>query len=100
MNGDKKLFTVVMHFEGTTSVVQFEARSVQEAHMLWLRDLDLAGMFGLDEDQRDRLLEGSKHFDPRLLPMPLPALQNMFCAGIRAKGGGLALLNIIETVSL
>ena len=94
----KRLFTIVMEFEGTTSVTQFRADSVQDALRLWLNDLSQQGIFGLTDVQRTRLAKGCSDFDLDLAPAPLHGRQSIWCSTISAQGGGMALLNIVETV--
>jgi hypothetical protein len=97
-SGDR-LFTVIMDFEGTTSATQFRADFVQDALRLWLNDLSQPGIFGLTDLQRTRLAEGCADFDLDLAPAPLQGLQSIWCSTVSAQGGGIALLNIVETVN-
>jgi hypothetical protein len=94
----KRLFTVIMGFEGTTSAAQFRADSVEDVLRQWLNDLSQPGIFGLTDLQRTRLAEGFSDFDLDLAPALLDGLQSIWCSPVSAKGGGMALLNIVETV--
>ena len=94
----KRLFTIVMDFEGTTSVSQFHADSVEPAVRLWLSELALPLCFGLTPKQRKRLANGRRDLDLGLAPVPLSGLSSAWCTGVSADGSGSALLNIIETV--
>ena len=96
----KRLFTVVMDFEGTTSVSQFRARSVEDAVRLWRKDLDQWGIYGLNEPQRKRLAAGYGDVELGIAPVLLDGLQNVWCSSVSARRKGSALLNIVETVQL
>jgi len=67
------LFTVILEFEGTTSVSQSSARNIGEAYRNWLQGLKDPVGFGLSVDQAERLasalsLRGCSHL--HLLPLP------------------------------
>jgi hypothetical protein len=53
-----RLFTVVMEFEGTTSVAQLLAPSVEDAVTLWVKGLSDPVVYGLTGRQRARLARG------------------------------------------
>jgi len=97
--GAPKLFTIVMEFEGTTSVAQLAAPSVEEAVRLWVGGLAKARSYGLNKVQRSRLITGFERIDTHLnlAPAPLRGLRNVWCTTISADPTGLLLLNIIET---
>jgi hypothetical protein len=94
----RRLFTVIMDFEGTTSASQFRTRSVEDAIRLWLKGLTRPGIYGLTERQRKRLAGGFNDFDLDLAPSPLTGLQSIWFSAASAKKKGVAVLNIIETV--
>jgi hypothetical protein len=94
----RRLFTIIMDFEGTTSAAQFRTGSAQDAVRLWLDDLKQSDRFGLTDLQRTRPAGGCNDFDLDLPPSPLDGLQSIWCSTVSASGGSMALLNIIETV--
>jgi hypothetical protein len=93
----KRLFTVVMEFEGTTSVSQFKATNAEDALRLWLKGLRRADRHGLTAKQASRLAAGSKS-DEDVIPALLNGIKNVWCTTVLA-GKGMALLNIIATES-
>jgi hypothetical protein len=97
-----RLFTVVMDFEGTTSVSQFVARSPREAMTRWAADLSKPDSYALTDGQRARLLRGfedGEHYRDVGFhsPVRLLGLQNAWCSTVSCIRKGMALLNIIET---
>jgi hypothetical protein len=96
--GSKRLFTVIMDFEGTTSAAQFRTSSVHEALRLWLNGLSQPKSYGLTNRQRLKLAGGVTGLDLNLAPSPLEGLQSIWCSTVSASGGGMALLNVIETI--
>ena len=92
-----RLFTVIMDFEGTTSAVQLEAESPDDAARRWRESLGTPGSYALTDSQRQRLSRGLR-FDDLGSAAALTGLQSVWCAAIAAERGGLALLNIVETV--
>jgi len=92
----QRLYTVVMDFEGTACATQFFADSVQHALQLWLDDLSLTGIYGLDNDQRTGLLKAiaANHWKFT----KLDELKNIWWVTITAEDGGVALLHIVESV--
>ena len=93
--GNISLFTVVMNFEGTTSVTQVKASSPAVALEQWLRSLNNEGAYGLTTGQRVRLLDS---FDSEVdgPPVPLDGLINAWCATLGPRGA-LAILNFVRT---
>ena len=73
-NNTKSLFTVVMEFEGTTSVSQVRADGPAEAVRHWLERLGSGTAYGLTRDQARRLREGFSGDDYD--PVPLQGLVN------------------------
>jgi len=94
----KRLYTVIMEFEGTTSASQFRATSVEAAVRLWRKGLGQAGSYGLKEGQHKRLADGYGDLELGTKPALLDGLQNAWCTSVLAKRNSSALLNIIETV--
>lgn len=66
-----------MDFEGTTSVSQFRADSVEDALRQWLNDLSRQDSYGLTKQQRARLVAGFNNFDIDWAPALLDGLQNV-----------------------
>jgi len=94
-----QLYTVVMEFEGTTSVSQFMASCAREAFQRWLEGLSGHATYGLTNDQVSRLAKGvgtCVNEDPS----PIAGLQNVWCAEVLANRRGMALLNIVGTCPL
>jgi hypothetical protein len=88
-----------MDFEGTTSVSQFRASSVEDAVRLWRKGLSQPRKYGLTELQRKRLVGGYSHTELGLPPTPLEGLKSVWCDTVSAKRKGFALLNIVETLT-
>lgn len=91
------LFTIVLEFEGTTSVSQFSGRNVAEAYRRWFQGLDDPGRYGLDSNQVQRLTSALSA-EPLQPPTPLAATENVWCTTTLV-GGELALLNFVATVA-
>jgi hypothetical protein len=94
----KRLFTVVMEFEGTTSVSQFQAANADDALRLWLKGLRKPGPYGLTAKQVSRLVRGSES-DEGMIPALLDGIRSVWCTWVLAADKGMALLNIIATGS-
>jgi hypothetical protein len=94
-----RLFTVLMEFEGTSSVSQFLADSAESALRLWLDGLSIKGGYGLTDRQRRRLSDGWSDLGLGLNPTPLDGLQGAWCSSVLPKRGAMATLNIVETVA-
>ena len=92
----KRLFTVFLELEGTTSVSQFNAASVEEALDLWVENLTGPQDYGLTEDQALRLATAFRSDCDAKSLVPLKGLQRVWCTTCRA-GNSLALLNLVET---
>jgi len=92
----KRLFSVVMDFEGTTSVSQFKAAKPEDALRLWLKGLSKPNRYGLTAKQASRLVTGSES-DEDMIPALLDGITNVWCSGVLAADKGMALLNIIGT---
>jgi hypothetical protein len=112
MEGRKKLFTVILEFEGTTSVSQVWASSPVYALDRWRDGLCDHGTYGLTGDQASRLaksLELAKSLgneadaqaesDGGPFPTPVATVENVWCTSTLTEHNSLALLNIVETVS-
>ena len=96
--GGSKLFTVVMDFQGTTSVSQVRAIEASDALMRWVHSLKTDAACGLTSDQRTRLLNA---FDVEVDKVTsLGGVRNVWCATISVPDGGLAVLNIIATAEI
>ena len=94
----RRLFTIVMDFEGTTSVSQFRTTSVPLAVKLWLGELRKPKAYALTDRQRSRLLKGYERYDANFdLPPASLGLQSAWCQTISAVDKGIAVLNVIET---
>ena len=91
----KRLFTVIMEFEGTTSVSQFRTTSPRAGVKLWRAALTEWDAYGLTNMQRMRLRRGWD--DEGSTPVPLTGMENAWCQFVSTRGKGSALLNIIET---
>jgi hypothetical protein len=96
INSDQ-LYTVVMDFEGTTSVAQFRASSADSAVRLWLDGLTTRGSYGLSDSQLARLIEGSRPENLDAPSTPIEGVQGVWCTEVLAGSHGMALLNIIAT---
>jgi hypothetical protein len=92
----QRVYAVVMEFEGTSCATQFPANSVQHALKLWLDDLNLGGIYGLEDYQREGLMQAMEQKHWRM--MQLEELQNIWLVTITAADGGVAVLHIVERV--
>jgi hypothetical protein len=92
----QRVYTVVMDFEGTACATQFQANSVQHALKLWLDDLTLGGVYGLEDYQREGLMHAMEQKHWRF--MQLEELKNIWWVTIMAADGGIAVLHIVESV--
>ena len=94
----QRIYTVVLDYQGTACATQFRAASVMHALQLWVDDLSLTGMYGLNDHQREGLAKGAKGTQWKI--MPLEELHNIWWVTIRHEDGSVALLHIVETVVL
>jgi hypothetical protein len=92
----QRVYTVVMDFEGTSCATQFQANSVQHALKLWLDDLNLGGVYGLEDYQREGLKHAVEQRHWRF--MQLEELKNIWWVTIMCADGGVAVLHIVESV--
>lgn len=99
MSSQRKLFTVIMEFEGTTSVSQVRARSANEALKLWARKLQTPEVYALKKKQAAKLIKGFKQFDDFGYQdaVALTGLSNVWCTFVSG-GRSSALLNIVATL--
>ena len=86
----KRLFTVVMEFEGTTSVSQFKAANAEDALRLWLKGLRKTDRYGLTAKQVSRLASGSES-DEDMIPALLNGIRKVWCTEVLAADKGMAL---------
>ncbi|HEY1758900.1 MAG TPA: hypothetical protein VGG72_26240 [Bryobacteraceae bacterium] len=105
-----RLFTVILEFEGTTSVGQVRAESAGDAFARWGKNILTPGSYGLTPGQAERLALGFEEeakyrkayaemdIAPDSEPVPLNSVENVWCTTILTGDGSLALLNIVETV--
>ena len=91
------LFTVILEFEGTTSVSQISARNVDGAYRNWFKGLSDQHRYGLDENQASRLAYALSLDDLRS-PTPIAATKNVWCVSTQVDGH-YALLNFVATVA-
>ncbi len=91
------LFTIILEFEGTTSVSQFAASSVDEAYRSWFQELKDAGRYGLNQLQAERLA-AALSFDGIRTPTPLAYTTNVWCTSTHVDDN-YALLNFVATLA-
>ncbi len=91
------LFTIILEFEGTTSVSQFRARNVGEAYRCWYQELKAPNRYGLDANQAERLASALL-FDGLQRPTPLASTEHVWCVSTHVDGN-YALLNFVTTVT-
>lgn len=91
------LFTIMLEYEGTTSVSQVPGRSVDEAYRGWFRGLQDPGRYGLDPQQA-KGLAAALSFDCIQSPTPLASTKNVWSISARVDEN-LALLNFIATLA-
>jgi hypothetical protein len=91
------LFTIILEFEGTTSVSQFSARDVGEVYRSWFQGLKNPSRYGLDANQSERLASAllSDDLQP---PTPLASTENVWCVSTHVDEN-YALLNFVATVA-
>jgi len=90
-------FTVVLEFEGVTSVSQLTAKSANSALLKWREALTNPRGYGLTVEQGRRIsraLDGGV----RRKPVMLNGITNVWCQTVLAGREGIALFNIIATV--
>lgn len=90
------LFTIILEFEGTTSVSQFSGRNVGEAYRSWFKGLKDPSRFGLGADQAEGLTLALS-WEGLPSPTPLANSKNVWCTTAFV-GEKLALLNFVATV--
>lgn len=91
------LFTIILEYEGTTSVSQVPGRSVDEAYRGWFQGLQDPGRYGLDPKQAEALT-AALSFDGIQSPTPLAHSKNVWCISAHVDEN-LALLNFIATLA-
>jgi hypothetical protein len=91
------LFTIILEFEGTTSVSQVSDQSVDEAYRVWLQGLRDPGRYGLNQKQAERLA-AALSFDGIQQPTPLASTRNVWCASTHVDEN-YALLNFVATLA-
>jgi uncharacterized protein YabE (DUF348 family) len=89
------LYTVIMEFEGTTSVSQTTAGTVVEALKLWSGGLSESEHYGLAPASASRLLEALVDSQDDE-PVQITGTTNVWCTSILV-GKKSALLNIVKT---
>lgn len=90
------VFTIVVDFEGTTSVAQLSAKHRWEAISKWHDQLGDGGARGLAPEQANRLLDAFDPTDERFL-VALNTLKNVWYWG--SSTDSLAMFNVILTSS-
>lgn len=94
-NVSGRRFTIVVEFEGTTSVSQLPANDPTEAVRRWFERLGNGDPYGLSADQARRLKAEFLGCEHRR-PVPLSGLFNAWCTSVFG-GDTSALFNIILT---
>ena len=89
------LYTVIMEFEGTTSVSQTTASTVVEALALWADGLRQPENYGLSSASAHRLFDCIRE-EKDVKPVGIRETVNVWCTTVLA-GDSLALLNIVKT---
>jgi hypothetical protein len=89
------LYTVIMEFEGTTSVIQMTATSVVEALEVWSHGLRQSEHYGLAAASARRLYNRIQKQQDRK-PVNIRGTANVWCTSVLV-GQNLALLNIVKT---
>jgi len=99
VTGQRKLFTVIMEFEGTTSESQVRARSANEALKFWARKLRTPDVYALKKKQAAKLIRGFKSDNDLglLFPVALNGVGNVWCTTVSG-GRSSALINIVATL--
>jgi hypothetical protein len=92
---ETSLFTVIMEFDGTTSVSQFAAQGITEALRLWIAGLSQSNAYGLSGSSARQLAMAFAE-DRERCPTPIDGVENVWCSTALAEGQ-LALLNIVKT---
>src|SRR5262245_21665218 len=92
---DSGLFTVVMEFDGTTSISQFVAARVGDALKLWLIRLQEPNAYGLSRSLA-RSLHTAFVKHPSTAPVRIEGVANVWCTTAFV-GRKFALLNIVKT---
>ena len=90
------LFTIILEFEGTTSVSQFAGPSVDAAYRAWFEGLKDPGRYGLDPTQAERLA-AALSFDGLQTPTRLASTANVWCTSTNVDEN-YALLNFVATL--
>ena len=91
------LFSIVLEFEGTSSVSQYYGRNVSEAYRKWFQGLSDPGRYGLDRNQAKRLA-AELSYDGLRRPTPLNSIVNVWCVTAWVDKS-YALLNLVATVA-
>jgi len=100
----RALFTVVMEFEGTTSISQVNARHPNDALMLWAAGLAASNAYGLSRSSARRLQSAIIEDANRAVsanigddPVKIDGVKNVWCKSVAVEPKGLALFNIVKT---
>ena len=91
------LFTIILEFEGTTSVRQFSGENVEEAYRRWFEGLKDPSAYGLNADQGARL-SAAISFEGFESLTPLSSTLNVWCTTALV-GETLALMNFVATLA-
>jgi hypothetical protein len=98
-NATRMLYTIVMAYRGGTYISQVNARNVVAAVRAWAAALDVDAVSGLGPTRKAELIhdieETSLRWDG---PALLDGMVNAWCT-TALTSGGLALINIVATVS-
>lgn len=97
MNDNLVLFTIILEFEGTTSVRQFSGENVDEAYRRWFQGLSEPSAYGLSADQAARL-SSAISFEGLDSVTPISSIQNVWCTTALV-GETLALINFVATAT-
>ena len=95
-----RLFTVIMEFDGTTSVSQVVAQDVRGALRLWLDRLREPGACGLSRSAARSIQESFAEEDETKNVGNIKGVVNVWCTTAlvgRNASSKLALLNIVKT---
>lgn len=85
-------YTFIMEFDGGTYVSQVNAPSEKSACLKWARTLDLSAIQGLNDRERESLIEQMKDDSP----VALTGTVNVWCITALIRGKH-ALINFVRT---
>jgi len=92
------LYTIILEFEGTTSVRQLFGENVDDAYRKWVEGLTDSNAYGLSTGQAARL-SAAISFEGFESLTPLSSIINVWCTTVLV-GKTLALVNLIATVEM